>query len=75
MNILDLATVARRIGCSKGHVSKLINGKVKGTPPLPALRLGRRRVVLETTLEDYLKDIEAKGESHEEKTLASKGFT
>jgi plasmid maintenance system antidote protein VapI len=61
MKILDLTTVAERIGCSKGHVSKLINGKVKGTPQLPSLRLGRKRGVIEDTLEEYLKDNETKG--------------
>ena len=32
MKNLDMKAVAQRIGCSKGHVSKLINGRVKGTP-------------------------------------------
>ena len=55
MKTLDMKTVAKRIGCSKGHVSKLINGKVKNTPALPCIRLGRTRRVIETTLEEFLK--------------------
>ena len=61
MKNLDMKAVAQRIGCSKGHVSKLINGRVKGTPTLPCVRLGRRTYVIDTTLEKYLKDCEAQG--------------
>ncbi len=61
MKILDMKTVAKRIGCSKGHVSKLINGKVKDTPVLPCVRLGRKRGVIEATLEEYLKSNETNG--------------
>ena len=60
MKILDVATVAKRLGCSKGHVSKLINGKVKGTPQLPSPALGRKRVVIEESLEEWLKGIESR---------------
>ena len=59
--ILDMKTVARRMGCSKGHVSKLINGKVKDTPTLPCIRLGRKRAVSEETLNKWLRDRESTG--------------
>jgi excisionase family DNA binding protein len=58
VRVLDLETVAERVGCSKGHVSKLINGKVKGMSVLPAVRIGRRVYVLEATLEAWLKGCE-----------------
>jgi hypothetical protein len=61
MKVLDMATVAKRLGCSKGHVSKLINGRVKGTPVLPCVALGRKKLVMETTLYDYMKQLEANG--------------
>jgi excisionase family DNA binding protein len=54
--------VAERLNCSKSHVSKLINGKVKGVPALPYVKLGRRRGVIETTLNRYLKQREGKQE-------------
>ena len=40
---------------------KLPNGKVKGTPVLPCVRLGRKRGVIEATLEEYLKNSETDG--------------
>jgi hypothetical protein len=60
MKLLDLNEVAKRIGCCKGHVSKLINGKVKGTPILPCIRVGRRAMVVETTLNEWFKELEGK---------------
>ena len=74
MKLLDMNTVAKRIGCSKGHVSKLINGKVKGAPVLPCVRVGRRVVVIESTLEEWLKDSRPKEERMDQKTSAAKGF-
>ncbi len=61
MKLLDLKTVADRLKCSKGHVSKLINGKVKSMPVLPSVRNGRKRLVIETTLEEYVKNNETNG--------------
>jgi predicted DNA-binding transcriptional regulator AlpA len=63
MKILDMNTVAKRIGCSKGHVSKLINGRVRGTPVLPCGRVGRKVFFIESTVEEYLKDRETEGRS------------
>jgi DNA-binding LacI/PurR family transcriptional regulator len=37
--LLDMKMVAKRLGCSKAQVSKLINGKVKGTTLLPTVHL------------------------------------
>jgi excisionase family DNA binding protein len=61
MRILEMKEVAKRLRCSKGHVSKLINGKVKGPPALPCVRLGRKRGVIEATLEKYIRQIESEG--------------
>ncbi len=47
--------VARELRCSKAHVHNLINGKVRGALPLPALPLGRRRVVLRTSFDEWIK--------------------
>jgi hypothetical protein len=60
MKLLDMKTVADRLNCSKGHVSKLINGKVKGMPALPFVGLGRKRSVVETTLNEYVRLSEGK---------------
>jgi excisionase family DNA binding protein len=46
--------VAALLRCSKAHVHNLINGKVAKVEPLPALRLGRRRLVRTESLEIWL---------------------
>ena len=53
--ILTVIEVARELRCSKSHVHHLIEGSVRGTPPLPSLRLGRRRVVRKASLEEWIK--------------------
>jgi hypothetical protein len=43
--VLTVPDVARALRCSKAHVCKIINGQVRGTPPIPAITMGRRRIV------------------------------
>lgn len=43
--ILTVAEVAARLRCSKAHVCNAINGKVRGITPLPAISMGRRKLV------------------------------
>ena len=57
--LLTLAEIADELRCSKGHVSHLINGKVPGIPPLPAIALGRRRLIRRSTFEEWKKTAEA----------------
>jgi hypothetical protein len=50
-----IALIARYIvegllHCSKAHVSNVIAGRVPGCPPIPALCLGRRKLVRRETL-------------------------
>lgn len=52
--VLTINDCARLLHCSRAHVSNLINGKVAGAPNLPHARLGRRVVVKQEWLEDYL---------------------
>jgi excisionase family DNA binding protein len=47
---LTVQEAAAELRCSKAHVHNLINGRVRGVPPLPAVRLGRRKVVRRATL-------------------------
>jgi excisionase family DNA binding protein len=49
---------ARLLRCSKAHVHHLIAGKVPGVTPLPSLWLGRRRLILRTSFEQWLKNSE-----------------
>ena len=43
--VLTVAEVAARLRCSKAHVCNAINGKVKGVTRLPAIKMGRRKLV------------------------------
>jgi excisionase family DNA binding protein len=53
--VLTVAEVAERLRCSKAHIHNLINGRVTGIPPLPAIQLGRRRIVRAETLLAWLR--------------------
>jgi hypothetical protein len=43
--LLTLATVAKLLHCSKAHIGNVIAGRVRGCPPIPAISLGRRKLV------------------------------
>jgi hypothetical protein len=57
--ILTIVEVAEILRCSKAHVCKIINGHVAGTPKLPSIGLGRRKLVRRTTLLQWISDNEA----------------
>ena len=52
-NVLTIKEVARELRCSPAHVYNLINGKVSGVRPLPVIPLGRRKLVLRASLDDW----------------------
>lgn len=56
--VLTLREVAQILRCSKAHVCKIINGQVSGTVQLPAIGLGRRKVVRRSTLLSWLSSSE-----------------
>ena len=56
--VLTLTEVAARLRCSRAHVSNLINGRVPGAPRLLNVRLGRRKVVRESTLQGWMIEAE-----------------
>ena len=62
---LTIAEVAMELRCSKTHVCNLINGKVRGVPRLPALILGRRKLVRRTSLQTWMCAVE---EGHDKLT-------
>jgi hypothetical protein len=59
--VLNAAEVALDLRCSKAHVYHLINGIVANAPPLPTVRMGRRRVVRRSSLEKWKEAIENLG--------------
>ena len=52
--ILTLNDVAKLLRCSKTHVANLVNGRLRGVPPIPSLKLGRRTLVRETSLSSWI---------------------
>lgn len=53
---LTLAAVARRLGCTRHYVTKLVQGRIPDTRPLPTLKRGRRWVVREYDLNTWLNE-------------------
>ena len=53
--ILTVDEVATELRCSKAHVYKAINGKVAGVSRLPAIGMGRRKLIRRSTLEQWKK--------------------
>ena len=51
--VLTAKDVALELRCSTSHVHKVINGKAKNVFKLPAIRMGRKKLVLRDTLEDW----------------------
>jgi len=50
-DILTVPEVAADLRCSRAHVYNVINGKVSGVSALPAITMGRRRLVRRSSLE------------------------
>lgn len=54
--LLTLDEVATELRISKAHASKLTRGIVRGTKPLPVIRLGRRVLVRREDLFLWISD-------------------
>ena len=57
--VLSIKEVAQHLRCSKTHVYNAINGKIQGVSPLPAIPMGRRKLVCRTSLEIWKQANEA----------------
>jgi excisionase family DNA binding protein len=53
--------VARELRCSKAHVYNAIKGNVSGVSALPAINMGRRRLVRRTAFERWMAENEQSG--------------
>jgi hypothetical protein len=56
--VLTIGEIACELRCSKAHVHHLISGKIAGLRPLPSLWLGRRRLILRASFEEWLRNSE-----------------
>ena len=52
-SLLTAQEVAAELRCSKAQVYKLINGEVNGASRLPAIAIGRKKVVQRSSLESW----------------------
>ncbi|HXE63913.1 MAG TPA: helix-turn-helix domain-containing protein [Bryobacteraceae bacterium] len=57
--ILSIHEVAANLRCSKAHVYNAINGKITGVTRLPAICMGRRKLVRRASLESWKQANEA----------------
>jgi excisionase family DNA binding protein len=51
--ILCVDEVAEDLRCSKAHVYNAINGKIQGVTKLPAICMGRRKLIRRSALEAW----------------------
>ena len=56
--VLTVREVALELRCSLPHVYNVINGKVKNVARLPAIAVGRRKLIQRDTLEEWKKSNE-----------------
>jgi uncharacterized protein (UPF0262 family) len=54
LGVLSVTDVAKLLRCSKAHVCKAIHGQIRGVTPLPAISMGRRKLVRRGSLEIWL---------------------
>ena len=59
--VLTIADVAQVLRCSKAHVCKIMNGEVKGTARIPAIAVGRRKIVRREALLRWMTECEQAG--------------
>ena len=51
--ILTVSEVAAELRCSKAHAYNAIAGKIRGVSRLPAIPMGRRKLVRRSTFEEW----------------------
>jgi hypothetical protein len=60
-DLLTMNDVAVLLHCSKAHVCKAVAGQVRGCPAIPALTLGRRKLVRRASLLAWIEQNEHSG--------------
>lgn len=62
-DLLTLAEVAKLLHCSKAHVCNAVAGRLSGCAPIPAVSLGRRKLVRRASLLSWIERNEVFGDS------------
>ena len=58
-DLLTLAEAAALLHCSKTHIGKAVLGRVRGCPPIPAVSLGRRKLIRRESLRQWIESNES----------------
>ena len=58
--ILTFSEAAAFLRFSKSHLSNVLNSKVRGIPPMPNIRVGRRVLFRRESLEQWLSNMEGR---------------
>ncbi len=53
-DLMTLSEVAELLHCSKAHIGNVVAGRVPGCPPIPAVGLGRRKLVRRASLLSWI---------------------
>ena len=61
VRLLTREQTMERLHLKAAHFSKLVNGKVRGLPPLPCVRIGRRQLFRAEAVEQWIIDVEKGG--------------
>src|SRR5207249_4847194 len=61
--ILTAKDIARELHCSKAQTYKLLNGEVRGCSKLPAISIGRKKIVRRRTFEKWKQDNESSAQT------------
>jgi Helix-turn-helix domain len=57
-DLLTLAEVAKLLHCSRAHISAAVAGRLPGCPAIPAVSLGRRKLVRRASLLSWIESNE-----------------
>jgi hypothetical protein len=74
-DLLTLPEVAELLHCSKAHVSKAVAGLVKGCPAIPAICLGRRKLVRRSSLLAWIERNEGSRENNNATSVTNANLT
>jgi excisionase family DNA binding protein len=71
-DLLTVADAAEVLHCSKAHVCKAINGRVRGCVPIPSISMGRRKLIRRESLRQWLETNERIPDSGKLTTLSGR---
>jgi hypothetical protein len=57
-DLLTLTEVAKLLHCSKAHICNAVAGRLPGCSPIPAVSLGRRKLVRRASLLSWIENNE-----------------